>query len=493
MPEVVGRVQIRPVVLKRRFNRRPRWWSAGFIPNAADLIIAVGLFLMAFMANRDMIGITTFHPDETRWLNRSYYIEDIVDPFGSTWQDYYVTRGQPPLGSYAIGIGQLFQGGSMHPNLVWDFYYSNSNWNQISGGMPDDEDLEYGRRTSAFIGALAVVAAYFVARRMTNVLGGVTAAFLLTWHGLSIRIGSQSLSDQTLLLTLGLVFLAAFQFMRRPTWPWAIVLGTCFGLGGAAKLTPLLLSLVAAGLGCLLLVRWIVYPPSRRERRVDQSLAIKLILQPVIAFAAFVLVYPYLWVDPIRRSWNLYAFRIQEMESQGNWLVKAKVDGTMATFDRINNVNNLGGVQQTSWQIIRWINDLTDRQFTMIDELDLLVAAAAVPFVLFIALRYGLRGPHFLVTMLLGAETGLIVIGLRSDLYRYYLPLVLIMFICVGIMVGILTGWLGRRILSLVRRKKHPASPRFRSVVPTKLNTRIARYKRTDPPRRSRHLRPVRT
>jgi hypothetical protein len=481
---------MRPVSIERRQKRtKSSWWTNRYLAIVADLVIAAGLFFMAYSANVDEIGVTTFHPDETRWLNRSYYIEDVFDPYGSTWQDYYVTRGQPPLGSYAIGIGQWVQGMDLHPNLVWDFFYSNSNWNQIAGAMPDDENLESGRRTSAFIGGLAVAAAYYVARRMTNQLGGATAAFLLAWHGLSIRIGSQSLSDQTLLLTLCLAFLAAFQFMKRPTWPWAIVLGICFGLGGAAKLTPLLLSLAAAGLGGLLLLRWLVYPLSQRERRIDRSMAIKLILQPVFAFAAFVLVFPYLWVDPIRRSWNLYSFRIQEMESQGNWLTKAKVDGTMATFDRINNVNNLGGVQQTTWQITQWINDWTGRQYEMIAELDLLIAAASVPFVLLIAMKYGLRSPQFLVTILLGAETGLIVIGLRSDLYRYYLPLVLIMFICAGVMVGMISGWIGSGVTRLFRRRGKTPISRSHYPRATVLNGRIARFRDVRVRRRGVHSR----
>jgi hypothetical protein len=200
-------------------------------------------------------------------------------------------------------------------------------------------------------------------------------------------------------------------------------------------------------------------------------------------------VFPYLWVDPIRRSWNLYSFRIQEMESQGNWLTKAKVDGTMATFDRINNVNNLGGVQQTTWQITQWINDWTGRQYEMIAELDLLIAAASVPFVLLIAMKYGLRSSQFLVTILLGAETGLIVIGLRSDLYRYYLPLVLIMFICAGVMVGMISGWIGAGVMRVFRRRVKAPSSRSHYPRATVLDRRIARFRDARVRRRGIHSR----
>ncbi|MEJ7838768.1 MAG: hypothetical protein WKF81_08125 [Thermomicrobiales bacterium] len=444
-------------------------------------MVALAMFVMAFAANLDHIDGTAFHPDESRWLNRAYFVDAITDPYGFVWQDYYLTRGQPPLGSYVIGLGQLVQGTSLNPNLVWDFFYGASNWNQISGAAPDEENLESGRRTSAFIGALAVVTAYYITRRMTNRLGGFAAAFLIAWNGLSIRIGSQALSDQTLLLTLGLVFLAAFQMMKRPTWPCAIVLGICFGLGGSAKLTPLLLSLAAAGIGGLLLIRFLVIRLSPQQRKLDRSIAIKLILQPVIAFVAFVATYPYLWSDPIRRSWNLYNFRINEMDSQGRAFPSAKVNGFQDVFNRINNNGNLGGMQQTSARVIDWFNSLTGREYGYVLGLDLLIAAASLPFVLLIAMRYGLRSPHFLVSTLLGAEAALIVLGLRSDLYRYYLPLVFIMFICVGIMVGMVSGWLGRKVASLFHRRQDPLpfDRAHRTSVPTRLNSRVARYRRS--------------
>jgi hypothetical protein len=482
-----GRIRVRPTRVERTRRARRPWWSDRFLSIGFDICVGICLFIVAFNANSDAIDVTAFHPDETRWLNRSYYILDVTDPYGSTWQNYYVTRGQPPLGSYVIGIGQWVQGGSLHPNLVWDFFYNSSNWNQIAGAMPSDDDLRSGRRTSAFVGGLSVLTAYFLTRRLTNPVGGAAAAFLLAWNGLSIRIGSQALSDQTLLLTLGLSLLAAFQFMRKPTWPWAIVLGVTFGLGGAAKLTPLLLSLAAAGYGGLLLLRWLVYPLSKRDRRIDRSMAVKLILQPVIAFVAFVLVYPYLWPNPIRRTWNLYDFRIQEMESQGRNLRNAKVEGLLDSFQRISNGFNLGGVQQTSWKIMQWVNERFGTDYTMMPGLDLTVAAAAVPFVILIAIKYGLRSPHFLVTSLLGAEAVLIVMGLRSDLYRYHLPIAYIMFISIGVMVGMLTGFIGRLLTWKWRRHGTASVPRSRR--PRFLQHRLLRNKHPQPTRRGIHCR----
>ena len=433
-------IRTNPVHIRRASNVLP-WWRQRVPMLLLDLLVGIALFAMSFSINLGHIETTGFHPDETRWLNRAYYIEDLTDPYGSTWQDYYLTRGQPPLGSYVIGLGQWVQGKSMHPNLVWDFYYGgSSNWNTIAGAMPSHEDLMAGRRTSAFVGGLAVMVAYFISRKLTNIGGGIVTALCIAFHRLNWGIGSQALSDQTLLLTLGLIVLVGFQFMKRPNWPWAITLGVMFGLGGAAKLSPLLLSGVATGMGCILLFRWLLVPVPLSQRLKDRSTGIKLVVQPFIAFATFVLVYPYLWVEPLRRSWYLYDFRIREMASQGATFEGTKVNGIVDTFSRITS--QIGTSRQISYQLMEWMNEHLGTNFSMIKGLDLAIGSVAILFVVMLALKSGLRSPHFFTIVLLGAEAGIIIYGLRSDFYRYYLPLVLIMFICVGVMVGMILEWL---------------------------------------------------
>src|SRR5699024_2468010 len=100
-----------------------------------------------------------------------------------------------------------------------------------------------------------------------------------------ILLASQALSDQTLSLLLALIFLAGWWFAKRPTWNRAILLGILLGLGGAVKLTPVLLSAPLAALGLLRLIT-----DRDRATRAD---AIKMLAQPIIAFLAFVAIYPY--------------------------------------------------------------------------------------------------------------------------------------------------------------------------------------------------------
>jgi len=83
-----------------------------------DALIALALVALAAWLNLSDLRLTPFHPDETRWLNRTHYLHDLADPFGPTWTDGYLTRGQPPLGSYLMGLGLLAQGRDLTTNGV---------------------------------------------------------------------------------------------------------------------------------------------------------------------------------------------------------------------------------------------------------------------------------------------------------------------------------------------------------------------------------------
>ncbi|HEX2280919.1 MAG TPA: hypothetical protein VHG52_04060, partial [Thermomicrobiales bacterium] len=90
---------------------------ASFATLLAILAVAVLAFAIADAAAR----WPNFNPDESRWLSRAHYVAALTDPFGPTWADQYMTRGQPPLGSYAMGIGLLAHGRDLETNPPWDF------------------------------------------------------------------------------------------------------------------------------------------------------------------------------------------------------------------------------------------------------------------------------------------------------------------------------------------------------------------------------------
>lgn len=406
-----------------------------FSRGIVDLVLMALLFLLSLSLNGDKVDVTPFHPDESRWLHRSFYVEELLDPFGETWQDYYLTRGQPPLGSYMMGIGQLVQDRPLRPNLAWDFFFDRERgWNETAGAMPSLDDLRAGRRTSGFVGALVVAAVYLLGRLLTNRIGGLAGGFFLAYHPLHIHIGSQALSDQLLNLLLTLTFLAAFFFAKRPTWGWAIALGVLFGLGGAAKLSPLLLSLPAAALGLYFLVTSGVLKRARKRSGLDRR-ALKLMVQPAIAFAAFVVAYPYLWVAPLQHTYNLFKFRVDEMEAQGMVNDRNRVENSWIALDRIGN--RIGEQWQTSAGPVAALNE---RYGLTLDPFGLDPMLAMIGLILLgvLTFRHGIRSSHTFVLLLVLAESGAIVLGLRSDLYRYQLPLVLVETICISVLAGVI-------------------------------------------------------
>lgn len=410
-----------------------------------DIVIGLVIFLVSLNINLGAVPTQGFHPDETRWLNRSHYIKDVLDPFGPAWQDYYLTRGQPPLGSYLMGIGQLVQGKTLYPNRVWDFYYTredavafsddpNDSWNDFAGAMPSRENLLSGRRTNAFTGALAVLTAYVVGRLLTNRVGGAIGALVLSIHPLHVLIASQALSDQLLIVLFGLSCIVGYQVMKRPTWGWAVALGVLLGLGGATKLTPMLLSLPVAAMGAFFLLRGRFRNPSPASSDADRSLGVKLIIQPVLAFATFVAVYPYLWVDPIGRTYNLFKFRVDEMASQGQLFANARVDNIGIGLGRTGH--RLADKHQAATEVFDWINERLGTSFSL-PGLDLMLGFAGLLLFALLVTRKGLRSPESMVAALLLAETATILYGLRSDLYRYFLPLVFVQSICISVLVGV--------------------------------------------------------
>ena len=128
-----------------------------------EIIAVLAVALLAFALADAAARWPNFNPDESRWLSRAHYVAALAEPFGPTWADQYMTRGQPPLGSYAMGIGLLAQGRDLQTNAPWDFSLT---WEQniALGHKPGPADLAAGRRTSAALVALTAVALIGVAR-----------------------------------------------------------------------------------------------------------------------------------------------------------------------------------------------------------------------------------------------------------------------------------------------------------------------------------------
>jgi len=430
----------------RPTSPRPRLRLAWLLP--------VVLFLFSLYQNLGNMDTVDFHRDEARWINRAYFLEALAHPFSDTWADYYSTRGQPPLGNYLMGIGLLLQGRDLDTNRVWDFSYDEA-WNVAVGAMPDPADLAAGRRTNAVIGALLVVCVYAIASRLSNRAGGFAAGFFLALQPLHLRLSSQALSDELLALLIALAFLTAFRFAKAPTLGRGLLLGALLGLGGAAKLSPMLLSLPLAAFGGAWLLDRLWRGGWASIRWSRARFGWLLAVQPAIAFGVFVLANPFLWTDPIRRTYWQFEFRRSEMEGQSSAWPVAGVDGPLAALNRTGRRFNLD--YSTSLRIQDWIDQTLSVSYHHV-SLDVVLMAAGLVVLVAIVVKHGLWSPHALTAYLMAAQCGVVVVGMGVDFYRYFLPLLVVGSVCLGVGIGsaakTITGTLWQRFLP-ARRATH--------------------------------------
>lgn len=431
-----------------------------------DLLIALAIFALGLWQNLSYVDSTKFHRDEARWIHRAYYLREAFNPLSRTWDDGYLTRGQPPLGSYLMGLGLVVQGRDLNTNGLWDFN-KNTAWNRSRGRMPVKADLTAARRTDAVVGALLAVTLYFLGKRLSNRLAGLVAALLLIPHPLSIYLSSLAGSDALLALLVALAALAAVSLAERPTWGRAILLGVLLGLGGATKLSPLLLTVPLAGVGLVLLLHKLPERatgggPTPRDRETGWML----LSLPFVAFAVFVASYPYLWTEPIERTKTLFAFRAQEMESQGEIWENLQVSGPVDALSRVNTT--LGKNMTTSGRLA----ELADERLGFTWDapwLDLALGTAGLGLLGLLAVMYGLRSRYALGGIVLGGQAVIILLGMRADFARYHLPILVAIALGGGLLVGY--GWSALRLLArrgpvFVRRRGARGAPAAAPVAP---------------------------
>ncbi|MFN8675610.1 MAG: phospholipid carrier-dependent glycosyltransferase [Thermomicrobiales bacterium] len=213
----------------------------------------MAIFLFSFLLSRSSAQLPDFNPDESRWISRAHYLADLADPFGPTWDDQYMTRGQPPFGSYVTGAGLLLHGRDLATNPAWDFSLT---WeeNLAAGNKPIPADLQAARSMSALLTATTAVVLIGIARVYVPFAWALLAGAIFALHPFSRYIGALATADAAFGLLIALAALALSRFARDRRWLWAAATGVLLGLGGATKLSPLAVAAGLSGLACLLAV-----------------------------------------------------------------------------------------------------------------------------------------------------------------------------------------------------------------------------------------------
>lgn len=404
------------------------------LPNARWISLAC-IAVVAFLLADAAAPRTPFNPDESRWLSRAHYLAALTDPFGPVWEDRYTTRGQPPLGSYLMGIGLLVQGQDLRTNPPWNFSIT---WeaNGAVGNEPTDADLAAGRRTSAVLTAITSVLVVCVAQAFVSSIWALLAGLFFAVHPFTIYIGSLALSDALFALLIALAAAAAAAYATQPSAFRAAIVGTALGLGGATKLSPLVLAIGIGIVGCTcwLFASIIHRGPSARVSAFARGAAIT----AIAAIVTFVASYPYLWPDPIGRTMNLFAFRAEEMAQQASDWPEMAVPTRAEALRRV--IVNFGERFNLSASLARTIGWAPPAALQYAELVIPLVGLAAM---VVIVIRAGPFSAPFLIAVVLGGQVAITILGMRSEFDRYHVPMALLGAVAAGVGLSTLAS-LGR-------------------------------------------------
>jgi hypothetical protein len=438
-------------ILPRRTGR-----SAALPLDGRDALIALLVFFAGLAVNLHAVPTTEFHRDEARWIHRARFIPELRTPTSDYWSDRELMWGQPPLGSYLMGLGLLAQGRDTQTNAFYNFHFDEE-WNRLHGAIPDERDLEAARRTNAFIGGLIAATIYLVARSILNRAAGIAAAIMYIPHALAMYLGSLAGSDALLGLMVALAALVAMALAARPTWPRAVLLGAIAGLGASTKLSPIFITIPLALLGVWLVAE--AWGTRRADGPARAGLGWKLMATPAIAFAAFVASYPYLWPDPIGRTLSLIQFRQREMYNQGRIWTELNIDGPLHAMGRVFYWFSVE--DSVTGNAVEGLLGLAGLQVNLVG-IDVLLAISGAVVLGAIVWRRGLASPAALAALVLGAQVAIVIGGMRADFARYLMPVLVAQTVCIGVLAGAAWDWL------IARQARPDAAPGTVSTDPVR-------------------------
>ncbi|MEZ4530268.1 MAG: phospholipid carrier-dependent glycosyltransferase [Thermomicrobiales bacterium] len=434
-------------------DQTPRPWPRWIAISA----LCLAVFFFALWQSSAELHTSPFHPDESRWINRATYLEELRHPLSSFWQDRYLIRAQPPMGSYIIGLGLLLQGKDLHTNGPWDFQYGFENaitWNVTHGNMPSYDNLIAARQWNMVLGALTCVLLVLIVGTMVNWAGGAIAGLMMAIHPLHIYLSTLAVSDAMFTTMFAFAVLSAIWLARKPTWGRSVLLAVALGMGAATKLSPLFIALGWTAYAVVLFLDpWLRSRQrlgrawglvSRRERGTERQLGWKLLVQTGLVGSFFVLVYPFLWSDPIGRTRIIFDFRRYEMDNQAGFWPQAAIHGPLDALER--TWQNLQDRTSSSERIFVWLGDLFGRDWSG-HSIDLYLAAPGLLVLVYLAWKNGLASPQMLGLLAIAAQSVLILFALGVDFNRYYEPLVF----TTAAGIGVLGGWLAGLAWGLAR------------------------------------------
>jgi hypothetical protein len=303
-----------------RAPSRPAAADAG-LGRLADLLIAGALFVLAATILLQAAETAPFHGDESEWISAGRYFQFVFldhDVTSEVWRPSWLNRDQPPLGRYIVG-GIVWASGT-DPNQVnrtygWERDYET---NLREGRVPAPSILMPVRRTMAIVGAISIVLLFVAGRIVGGTVVGAVAGLVATSSPLLQSYFVQARTEALLATFSALALVALLAFARRYqldggiSWVgWSV--GPVVGLALATKLTAALAIVGACAYGGVAGLARTSKSPREAIRLVGWSVATGL-----LAAVVWVGVNPFLWPDPVGRTWSMLAQQQAIMVQQGS-------------------------------------------------------------------------------------------------------------------------------------------------------------------------------
>jgi hypothetical protein len=121
------------------------------------------------------------------------------------------------------------------------------------------------------------------------------------------------------------------------------------------------------------------------------------------------------------------------MDGQSSAWPIAGVENPLAALARTGRRFNAD--YSTSLRIQQWVEDTATISFHHV-SIDVVLILAGTVVLLGVVVRRGLFSPHALAAMTMAAACGTVIVGMGVDFYRYFLPLLVVASVCVGVGIG---------------------------------------------------------
>ena len=407
------------------------------------LVAEIGLALAVLVVAGSVFfdGRVKIDSDEAEWIGTTryfqlYFVEHDVS--AQSWPDEYWTRTQPMVVRYAIGSWLWWRGYDLKALDPTYDYTRNAALNRRAGLGPSDELLADGRVPTRALAALAVLTLYLVVRLLAGPLGGLTAATLATGSPYLQEHLVRAKAESTLMFLLLATLLVGVIGLRRGErrgsgWPslgCGIATGIVLGLAFGAKLTSILAIVAVALWGVWACLSTVI------ARRGEGIRGHAPWIWPLAVLATTGIVFlasnPFLWPDPIRRTWLLFDNRREEMARQQKDVPSRAVYSldrrVELVWDRSVS-NDAFGPSRLNWPV------------------EAVLAAVGAGW---LGLRACTRRPTALTLTFLWAACIWIgvTVGLGFLLQHYFVPTAMV----ADLLGGLAIGWAVQALLRLTRR-----------------------------------------